>query len=390
MFEKALIRGAGVDGAVDIGLVAETLLFYRSTHLILDMGSLPALSTQLGADGLLTLLQRPEVTASYCPETPTVLTNTNRGLAQHDFGQMFWHGEDAKTDAYDQIALSINRSGNSIPAKTVTQIIDLLKINRLPQDKRSIANSARTDCNDPHFVNMSARAVLEILRPTFDIPHNMRFSLMMLDGEFAVDTNLDFAAINRLSNVNEISSAYILAHIVSSRADTYFAADYMGELVTSPANSALIRLKHFDFIRRRMKSEDQHDVFENVVLGDARTLREVVNSRERSIGEFFGLLDQGAKFRNWMHSQNPDAQLVREYYDQVNKETWIGRLPGKTLRFAFFTGAGLLADLVAPTGLGTATGLGLGATDSLLLDKLLKGWRPSHFIEGPLKRFVTK
>jgi hypothetical protein len=27
MFEKALIRGAGVDGAVDIGLVAETLLF---------------------------------------------------------------------------------------------------------------------------------------------------------------------------------------------------------------------------------------------------------------------------------------------------------------------------------------------------------------------------
>jgi hypothetical protein len=98
MFEKAVIRGAGIDGAVDIGLVAETLLFYRSTHLLLDMGSLSALTTQLGVDGLLTLLHRPEVTASYCPETPTVLTNTTSGLSQHDFGQMFWHGKDAKRE----------------------------------------------------------------------------------------------------------------------------------------------------------------------------------------------------------------------------------------------------------------------------------------------------
>ncbi|MDH2341529.1 hypothetical protein [Bradyrhizobium sp. SSUT77] len=390
MFEKALIRGAGVDGAVDIGLVAETLLFYRSTHLLVDMASLPALCVQLGPDGLLSLLRRPEVTASYCPDTPTVLTNTERGLSQHDFGQMFWHGESAKSDAHDQIALSLTRSGElEVPIKTVNQIVDFLKIHRLPQEIGTIANSARADCDDPHFVSMSARTVLETLRPSFAIPKNMHFRVINLGGEFAIDTNLDFDAINRSSNGNAISGAYILAHIVSSRADTYFAADYMSELVTSPANSALIRLKHFDFVRRRIKSEDQHDMFENVVLNDARTVREVLNSKERSITEFFRLLDVGAKFRGWMHAQHPDAQLVREYYDQVNKETWIGRLPGKSLRFVFFTGAGMLADMFAPTGLGTAAGLTLGAADSLLVDKLLRGWRPSQFIEGPLKRFVN-
>jgi hypothetical protein len=42
----------------------------------------------------------------------------------------------------------------------------------------------------------------------------------------------------------------------------------------------------------------------------------------------------------------------------------------------------MLADLLAPTGLGTAARLGIGAADSLPLDKLLKGWRPGHFIEG--------
>jgi hypothetical protein len=391
MFEKALIRGAGIDGVVDIGLVAETLLFYRSTHLLLDMGSLPALATQLGIDGLLMLLRRPEVTASYCPETPTVLTNTKNGLSQHDFGQMFWHGKDAKSDARDQIALSITRSGElNVPNKLITQVVDLLKIHRLPQDFGSVGNSARADCDDAHYVNLAARTVLETLRPTFSIPRGMRFGVLKLDEEFAIDTNLDFAAINRLPGSFEISGAYILAHIVSARADTYFAADYMGELVTGPANSKLIRLKHFDFIRRRFKSEEQHDIFENVVLDDARTVREVVNSKERSIAEFFRLLDEASKFRTWMQAQNPDSQLVREYYDQMNKDTWIGRLPGKTLRFAFFTGAGILADMIAPTGLGTAAGIGLGATDSLLLDKLMKGWRPSHFIEGPLKKFVEK
>ncbi|UVO30509.1 hypothetical protein [Bradyrhizobium arachidis] len=238
-------------------------------------------------------------------------------------------------------------------------------------------------------MSMAARTVLETVRPSFAIPKNMQFSVINLGGEFAIDTNLDFDAINRSSNGNAISGAYILAHIVSARADTYFAADYMSELVTSPANSALIRLKHFDFVRRRIKSEDQHDMFENVVLNDARTVREVLNSKERSITEFFRLLDDGAKFREWMHAQHPDAQLVREYYDQVNKKTWIGRLPGKSLRFVFFTGAGMLADMLAPTGLGTAAGLTLGAADSLLVDKLLRGWRPSQFIEGPLKRFAT-
>jgi hypothetical protein len=296
-----------------------------------------------------------------------------------------------KENARDQIARTITRSGDSnVPTKTLTQITDLLKIHRLPREVGSVGDSARIDCDDAHYVSMAARTVIETLCPAYAIPSNMRFSLLKLDSEFAIDTNLDFAAINRLPRISDISGAYILAHIVSARADTYFAADYMGELVTAPANSKLIRFKHFDFIRRRAKSEDQHDIFENVVLEDARTVREVVNSKERSITEFFRLLDDGARFRTWMHAQNPDAQLVREYYDQVNKDTWIGRLPGKSLRFAFFTGAGILADIFAPTGLGTAAGVGLGATDSLLLDKLLKGWRPSHFIEGSLKNFVDR
>jgi len=39
-----------------------------------------------------------------------------------------------------------------------------------------------------------------------------------------------------------------------------------------------------------------------------------------------------------------------------------------------------------------ATGLAVGAAssaaDTFLLDKLLKGWRPNHFVDGKLKPFL--
>jgi hypothetical protein len=40
--------------------------------------------------------------------------------------------------------------------------------------------------------------------------------------------------------------------------------------------------------------------------------------------------------------------------------------------------------------LGIPAGLALGATDSFIVDRLLKGWRPNQFIEGPLRDFVCE
>jgi hypothetical protein len=37
---------------------------------------------------------------------------------------------------------------------------------------------------------------------------------------------------------------------------------------------------------------------------------------------------------------------------------------------------------------GAAVGVGLSAADTFLLDKLLKGWKPNQFVEGPLKEFI--
>ena len=65
-------------------------------------------------------------------------------------------------------------------------------------------------------------------------------------------------------------------------------------------------------------------------------------------------------------------------------------MPGKSARWGIFTGAGIIADVVATGGIGTAIGLGLGAVDTFYLDKLISGWRPNQFIEDDVKELLKK
>ncbi len=123
---------------------------------------------------------------------------------------------------------------------------------------------------------------------------------------------------------------------------------------------------------------------------DARSIKEVINSRERTFDEFLVLLEKAAKFKRWLRAGNPDAQMIGEYYKSATAGSWIDSLPPKSVRFLVTTLGGIAADMLFPTGgMGTMLGAGLGALDSFLLERLLKGWRPNQFIEGHLRNFTS-
>ena len=52
--------------------------------------------------------------------------------------------------------------------------------------------------------------------------------------------------------------------------------------------------------------------------------------------------------------------------------------------------AGLLLDSLGLGGAATAAGVALSAADQSVLDSLLKGWKPSQFVEVPLKEFKVR
>jgi hypothetical protein len=78
--------------------------------------------------------------------------------------------------------------------------------------------------------------------------------------------------------------------------------------------------------------------------------------------------------------------LIRNYYQETVKETWADKLPGKPIKWAMFTGVGILVDaLTSSMGLGSLGGIAFSAADTFILDKIIKGWKPHQFIEKDLK-----
>lgn len=80
------------------------------------------------------------------------------------------------------------------------------------------------------------------------------------------------------------------------------------------------------------------------------------------------LIDSADKFRHWLHQQPPDTNLVRAYYQETIKDTWVEKLRTKSTRWSIFTGIGLGSDALGAGGLGTAASVVVSAVDAFLVD----------------------
>lgn len=401
MFEQALILKAGnTPDQADVGLLAETLFFYGSVQLLLNSGSLTAFATKIPADDFLDLLERDNVKLSYLRPTFAVLSNGSPPL--HDFGAFTFHSGGVgkkRLDYREEIETHLERVlGRSREVRKFAQRVidrtDLVKFAGVPEKEKAIADLARLDAKDPHFMRAAIANVLHHLVPEIALTKDFQFRLVEIDGQLAVDTNLNFQAINAIYHKrvsvehSSISAAYLLSHVLDARADSFFAAYYMAEPVTSPILSDLIRLKHFEFLRRREISLDQQVEFTDIVVPDFPSIREVINNGERTFREFLGLLDQAEKFKTWIQTANPDVRLIQNYRRSATDTTWADKVPTRSLRFVVATGLSVVAEAFAPSGIGAGLGLAAGAADSLFLDRLLKGWRPNQFVTGPLTDFL--
>jgi hypothetical protein len=151
-----------------------------------------------------------------------------------------------------------------------------------------------------------------------------------------------------------------------------------------------MKIKYLNLMRRRERSIEEIDLFQDLHLRDANNIRGVVNSKEHSFDEFLKLLDSAEKFKGWLRANNPDENLLREYFKAVTRETWIDKLPSKGFRWVITTGLAAAVENFYPTGAAIMASQGLSLLDATLLDRILKGWKPDQFVKGPLSEFLSK
>jgi len=170
----------------------------------------------------------------------------------------------------------------------------------------------------------------------------------------------------------------------------YFGATLNTEVLASPLSLAASSVRFSQVVERSGKSLDRIKVFEDVVFEGAGSIGSALTSGKRTFDEFLRVLERASKFKEWIRTTAPDVNLLHEYHRSIAEKTFLDKMPGKSTRFAFFTGGGLVTDAVITGGAGTAIGLALSAADSFLIERLGMGWKPHHFVTGELRKFALQ
>jgi hypothetical protein len=183
MLELAVLRHTGNgEDLIDVGLLAETLLFYRRVHVILDGGTLNYLVKNIGPDLLLELLDFPGVSASFLRDSLGTVSQTENNLKFYNFAQFRADPPGGKQVGNDKwIALQVERTlGPGLQTRRFTRK-PLKKLSDATFGSKDVPTLAREDLRNGAFVQSAITRIVNVLVPSFALPATWYFRISLLD-----------------------------------------------------------------------------------------------------------------------------------------------------------------------------------------------------------------
>jgi hypothetical protein len=395
MFEKLSVRPHrpfDPKTPLDLGSLVEGMLFYQASEVVVNAGGLKQIAEAWSVDGLIALLDSGFVRFRF-QENFTGIRTTRTGSARERYEPVVI---ELAREGAPQLLISraleegIGRRGRT--RRVTAQVCRTLAIERTdPQ----ITERVKSDLLDVDYVTSSVLRILRILTPEIQFPPSTRFEVQEVDDGLRVLTNIDFIVVNaelrkRLGFEEVVTPALLLTHLVAAREIVEDAARSDADMAVDPVNAAIAELRIASTFTRQSLNEAQILEFQEFLFDEGRAIREAVNSGEVSYKDVLRLLENSEKFKSWLRDQPADTRLLKEYFRSASSSTWVDKLPSKTLRWIMFSGAGATVDSLGAGGLGSAIGMTLGAVDSLVLDRLLKGWKPNQFVENSVQPFLRR
>lgn len=387
MFNSIYITPAG-NNRLDLGLLAELLIFYDSVHLLASETMLKDFVKYCKPDIIIELLEEGIIKIDYLHNMLGVMHNENQNPKIYSFSS--FHSPDHSLDKImDKIFFDvIGKSGRSRRLS--------IRFNRFVKTEyydKNINEDTIQYFIDDTFIENSSKIILTSLLPEYKLPQNFYFKPYKDVKGILIDTNLSIESANQIFSKKypnqNLTVALILSYILNTKGYLHFASRFKEEIASDELSTNLIQQKFNSIINKQLDSQKQINLFQDFVFDEAKKIREAVNRNEIKFEDLIEIFKKAKKFKSWLKNIESDKNLVKEYFKEVTAESLIDRLHSKTLRWSLFTGGGIILDLIARTpAIGTISGIGLGAFDSLLLDKLIKGWKPNQFI-NEMKKIIT-
>jgi hypothetical protein len=385
MLGNALIRNpATEDNKLDAGALCEALLFFSQTHIVIDQTTLGLVATQGMLPDVIEMLERGYVTASYSPEFQAIFSETVGGLREHKFVVVRTRGtqEVPVERSVDLLLFQLERLFTKAEAKSYhRQLCKFVSFQDL--DRSQVVNRAPNDLADASFANEIVRMSLHKKGVSLKDLSNVSLSILPLgEGRFAMQPNEDFArAIRSIEDIGD--PAGLLVCVGDARLDISLAAEHNAAFIGNAANHRIVDMMLKRLLgAARQTQQVPRDIYDFVSV-DTPSVREVINSGQRTVKEFMDVLGKAAGFKKWLNGQNPNKDLIREMLREKASVGWLETLPAKTARFGLFSTAGFFADAFVP-----GSSLALGAVDAFLIEQMSKTWRPHFFVENTLRGFL--
>lgn len=138
----------------------------------------------------------------------------------------------------------------------------------------------------------------------------------------------------------------------------------------------------------RAKPLQDIEAFQLSVTGKS-TVAAVIDNGAKRFEQVEHLLEAREPYARIVRGKSPEQTLAQAYFEEIGRVSWLSHGPGKAVRFALFTGAGLATGAVLSPLVGAAVGVGLGILDSFVLDNVIKGNACRSFVETKLTPFVS-
>lgn len=388
LFERITINRQSLTGdPIDLGFLAECLLFYKKVRVIASAGIFPYLVRCCGPDELLELFEMGVLEIEYFDNMTGVATVQSNIGPLHELKVLHTQSmryPQVSRKLFDELAGASGKGANKM-FRSFERFVErsVYTTDMLQESHADVVDSA--------YVQVAVGSLLPLLAPKYSVPQPFLFRVgpVLKGGTYKVTSNIDFAEVNRSIGVDAaVSEASLLGHVADTRRDLIVGSRLQSEFAVAPEHALVASHKFAEILSAAGRSTKMAEMFQENVVDDVPSIREVVNSGKKNFRDVASLVRQAEKFKDWLQRQGSTEDLRDSYCKEVAHLDWADKLPPKSLRFLIMTAAGLAVGAVTSPVVGAVATTALSAGDAFLLDKLLKGWKPNHFIEGPLKQFL--
>ena len=384
MFARTLLGpNQNIAEGFDQGSLAESLLFYGHVDLVLHGGGFQSLIKTVGTENFLRLIEEDFLSFFFLKEN--VATVTKLGL--HNFAVIKMAAMSEQIDCeedliFENIFRATDRRGYSKRiARKITEKIKFLDVSNDIFPGGQFTSVVKREAISNDLLQRSIPEIIFELAPNYRLDTGCKLEIVDLKSGLLASSDIDFDKLNSSLKTQggHLSPAKFLTYFQSSILDIYLSSKFDCSIHTHPINTIFIKNSLLKAVASGGLERSSIEKFQNGILQDGRTVREVINSGERNFSEFFKVLEESQKFKKWISQIDDDQNLLHEYIDSLNSIEKIECLPLKQLRFFITTALGLINPFI---------GIGVSAVDSFIVDRMLSGWKPSLFINGPMKNFM--